>query len=110
MLLAFSVAALIVAAAVGVIAYADQHKRIQDPQRYAEQRCEGSLPKEVLRTEAFARCVRHEGAKSTLASVFPLLLLGVIATGFGAVGIVIGRVEVRRQRDLPIIFPELPDG
>jgi hypothetical protein len=109
-LLAFSIIALLIAAGIGYVAYADQHKRADDPVRYAELRCEGLVPKEEQRTSTFTRCVDHERSKSTIVSIFPLFLFGVLTAGFGIAGVVIGRIEVRKQKELEKrLAGELPE-
>src|SRR5262249_20919118 len=108
-LLVFSLIALVVAAGIGAIAYADQHKRIDDPVRYAELRCEGAAAKSEQSSSAFDRCVAREKSKSTVASIFPLLLIGAFAFAAGVVGVAIGRVEVRKAKELEAILRDDPE-
>jgi hypothetical protein len=98
-LLVFSIISLLVAAAVGAISYADQHRRINDPVGYAERQCGAQLPGVDKTTSVFKDCVTKEQAKSTISSILPFFVLGIIVTVFGVIGIVIGRVEVRRQKE-----------
>ena len=98
-LLAFSIISLLVAAAVGAISYADQHRRINDPVGYAERQCGAQLPGVDRSTSLFEDCVKKEQAKSTISSILPFFVLGIVVTVFGIIGLFIGRVEVRKQKE-----------
>ena len=98
-LLVFSIISLFIAAGIGVIAYADQHRRVENPARYAERRCEAVLPDSLIRTKTFDDCVARERAKSSIESILPFFVISIIVTLFGIAGVIIGRAEVRAQRE-----------
>ena len=99
-LLVFSLIAFFVVAGIGGIAYIDQHKRLDDPVKYAEDRCEAVLPATQVRTKAFDRCVQKERNKSTLASIAPLFVAGVLIALLGVAGASVGRRERRAEKEL----------
>ena len=97
LLVVFSVVALLVVIGIGLIGFFDQNQRIENPQRYAERRCRGALGTKSFTPNQFAACVAKEKAKSTVASIFPLLVAGTLVALLGISGLFIGREEVKRQ-------------
>ena len=100
LLVVFSAIALLIALLIGLLAFLDQNQRINNPQRYAEKRCGGVLGTSRFTPQEFSSCVAKERAKSTLSSILPLLLAGVIVALLGVSGLVVGREEVRRHDEL----------
>jgi hypothetical protein len=99
LLVAFSAIALLIALVIGLLAFLDQNQRISNPQRYAERRCHGVLGKSFT-PEQFSSCVAKERSKSTLSSILPLLVAGVIVAMLGISGLLVGREEVKRHDEL----------
>ena len=90
-----SVVALVITLLITALAILDQTKRINDPVSYAEKRCRGELGATASPSE-LAPCVK----KSTLVSVAPLLVAGIIVGGIGVAGLFVGREEVRRYNEV----------
>jgi len=113
-LLVSSIASLLVVGALGYLAVADQQKRIDDPVRYAEQRCEGRFTGDQVRSAAFDNCVAREKGKSTIASILPFFILGIVLLLVGIGGIFVGSSEVRaeqeRHRKMTEGFGETPES
>lgn len=95
MFVAVSLLALVIALLIGLAAGLDQAKRINDPAKYAEDRCRGAVSNQTLTPDQLQRCIEKEEKKSTLVSIAPLLAAGIIIGGLGAVGLYFGREEVR---------------
>jgi hypothetical protein len=96
-LVAFSLIALLVATFIGFIAYADQHERLKDPVHYAEKRCTASFSDTKPTAQQLDTCITKEENKSTLASILPLFVVGVIVMLIAIVGLVVGRKEVKLE-------------
>ena len=94
-----SVVALVITLLITALAILDQTKRINDPVSYAEKRCRGELGATASPSE-LAPCVSKEEKKSTLVSVAPLLVAGIIVGGIGVAGLFVGREEVRRYNEV----------
>jgi len=94
-----SVVALVITLLITALAILDQTKRINDPVSYAEKRCRGELGATASPSE-LAPCVSKEEKKSTLVSVAPLLVAGIIVGGIGVAGLFVGREEARRYNEV----------
>lgn len=99
MMVAMSIGALVLCALFGLFAVLDQTKRIHDPVKYAEARCRNTS-QPAASTSQVASCISKEEKKSTLASVAPLLVVGIAVGVLGVAGLVVGRQEVERYDDL----------
>ncbi|MGZ4121460.1 MAG: hypothetical protein ACXVQY_06950 [Actinomycetota bacterium] len=97
LLVTFSLIAFLVVVIIGVIAFLDQNQRIKDPSGYADRRCKASFLNASPTPSEFASCVTKEEKKSTLASIYPLFVTGVIVSILGVSGLVVGRSEVRKK-------------
>jgi hypothetical protein len=95
LLVVFSTVAFLIAVVIGLLAFLDQTQRINNPQRYAERRCRGVLATSGFTPRQFASCVAKERAKSTIASIFPLMVAGILVASLGLAGFFIGRAGVR---------------
>jgi len=96
-LVAFSLIALLVAILIAVIAFADQHARIHDPVAYAERRCNSAFSDTKPTAEQLDACMTKERNKSTIASIFPLFVVGVIVSLMAIAGLFVGRKEVKLE-------------
>ena len=97
LLVTFSLISFLVVVLIGVIAFLDQHQRVNDPSGYADRRCKASFLNSSPTPSEFARCITKEEKKSTLESIYPLFVTGVIVAILGISGLVVGRSEVRRK-------------
>ena len=100
LLVAYSAIALLIALVIGLLAFLDQNQRINNPQRYAERRCQGVLAAKGFTPKQFSSCVAKERSKSTLSSILPLLIAGAIVAMLGISGLLVGREEVKRHDEL----------
>jgi hypothetical protein len=89
-----------VVAIIATIAVIDQTKRIHDPEAYAEKRCHASIQAARPSPQAFASCVRKERSKSTISSILPLFVAGIVVIVLGFSGMFVGREQLRRQEEL----------
>ena len=94
-----AVAAFGVVAIISTIAIIDQTKRIHDPEVYAEKRCHATLGGNPSPQE-FSSCVRKERSKSTISSILPLFIAGIVVIVLGLSGMVVGREQLRRDEEL----------
>ena len=85
-----------VVAIIATIAIIDQTERIHDPEKYAEKRCHSTLGLTPL-PQDFSACVRKERSKSTIASILPLFIAGIVVIVLGSGGMMVGREQLRRQ-------------
>ncbi len=97
MMVIVSALALFVTALIALAIILDQTKRIDDPVKYARDRCKGAVAgtQQSLTPLQLADCVNKEEKKSTLVSIAPLLAAGIVVGGFGAAGLYFGREEVK---------------
>ena len=97
MMVIVSILALVVTLFLALAIVFDQAKRINDPVKYAQNRCKGAAAGTTinLTPSQLQECIRKEEKKSTLVSIAPLLGAGIILGGIGAVGLYFGREEVR---------------
>jgi hypothetical protein len=101
MMVIVSILALVVTLFLALAIVVDQTKRIDNPVRYAEDRCNGAVAgtSEKLTPTQLQECVSKEEKKSTLVSIAPLLAAGIILGGMGAAGLYFGREEVREYEE-----------
>ena len=100
LLVTFSLLAFGVVLILAVIAFFDQHQRINDPQKYAENRCHAALGTSKFTPNEFLACVTKEKAKSTITSIFPIFATGVVVAMLGISGLFVGRSQVRAHDKL----------
>ena len=100
LLVMFSALAFVVVLILALIAFLDQHQRINDPQRYAEKRCRAALGTTAFTPNEFSACVAREKAKSTIASIFPIFAAGVVVVMLGISGLFVGRNQVQAHDKL----------
>ena len=100
LLVTFSILAFGVVLILALIAFLDQHQRINDPQTYAEKRCRAAFGTTTFTPNQFASCVAKEKAKSTIASIFPIFAAGVGVAMLGISGLFVGRSQVRTHDKL----------
>jgi hypothetical protein len=100
LLVTFSLVAFLVVALIGIIAALDQHQRIKDPDGYADRRCKAAFVNETFTPAQFSRCVENERSKSTLASIYPLFVTGVVVGILGISGLFVGRAQTRKGDNL----------
>jgi hypothetical protein len=94
-----AVVAFGIVAIISTIAIIDQSKRIHDPEKYAEKRCHATLGVNPD-PQDFSACVRKERGKSTIASILPLFVAGIVVMILGMSGTMIGRAQMRRDEEL----------
>jgi hypothetical protein len=94
-----SVVAVVIGLLFGLLAGLDQAKRINDPLKYAQDRCRGGASTPLTPAE-LATCISHEEKKSTLVSIAPLLAAAIIIGGVGAAGLFVGRQEVKDYNEV----------
>ena len=97
MMVIVSALALVITLLIAIAIVFDQTKRINDPVKYAQDRCKGAAAGTTvtLSPTQLEECVRKEEKKSTLVSIAPLLGAGIILGGMGAAGLYFGVEEVR---------------
>jgi hypothetical protein len=95
LLVLFSTLAFGVVLILALIAFLDQHQRLNDPQTYAEKRCRVAFGNKTFTPNQFSACVAKEKAKSTIASIFPIFATGVVVVMLGISGLFVGRSQVR---------------
>ncbi|HLW16439.1 MAG TPA: hypothetical protein VKV69_03650 [Actinomycetota bacterium] len=97
MMVVVSILALVVTLFLGLAIVLDQTKRIDNPVKYATDRCNGAAAgtQAKLTPAQLQQCVSKEEKKSTLVSIAPLLAAGIILGGIGVAGLYFGREEVR---------------
>jgi len=93
-----AVVAFGVVAIISTIAIIDQTKRIHDPEQYAEKRCHATLGLNAS-PQAFSGCVRKERGKSTISSILPLFIAGIVVIVLAFGGMFVGREQLRRQEE-----------
>ena len=94
-----AVVAFGVVALIATIAIIDQSKRIHDPEAYAEKRCHATLGANPS-PQGFSACVAKERSKSTISSILPLLIAGIVVIMLGVAGMFVGREQLRKQEKL----------
>ena len=97
LLVTFSLLAFGVILILALIAFLDQHQRIDNPQTYAEKRCRAAFGTKTFTPNEFSACVTKEKDKSTIASIFPIFATGVVVALLGVSGLVVGRSQVRKH-------------
>ena len=92
-----SALALLVTLLIALAIVLDQTKRINDPVKYAQDRCKGAVAgtQRTLTPSQLQDCIGKEEKKSTLVSIAPLLAAGIIIGGLGGAGIYFGVEDVR---------------
>lgn len=100
LLVTFSILAFGVVLILALIAFLDQHQRINNPQSYAEKRCRAAFGTTTFTPNQFSACVDKEKAKSTIVSIFPIFAAGVVVAILGISGLFVGRSQVRTHDKL----------
>ena len=97
MMVIVSALALLVTLLIALAIVLDQTKRINDPVKYAQDRCKGAVAgtQTTLTPSELQDCITKEEKKSTLVSIAPLLAAGIIIGGLGGAGIYFGIEDVR---------------
>lgn len=97
MMVIVSALALLVTLLIATAIVLDQTKRINDPAKYAQDRCKGAVAgtQTTLTPAQLQDCISKEEKKSTLVSIAPLLAAGIIIGGLGGAGIYFGIEDVR---------------
>jgi len=89
--------ALFITLLIAITIILDQTKRINDPVKYARDRCKGAVAGTTvtLTGQQLQACIAKEEKKSTLVSIAPLLAAGIIVGGLGVGGLYFGIEDVR---------------
>src|SRR5262249_38169841 len=97
MMVIVSALALAVTLLIALAIVLDQAKRIDDPVKYAQDRCRGAAAgtTQTLTPNQLQDCITKEEKKSTLVSIAPLLAAGIVVGGLGVFGLYFGREEVK---------------
>ena len=94
-----SILALVISLLIGAAIVFDQVKRIDNPSKYAADRCRPGVSGQQLTPTELSACITKEEKKSTLVSIAPLLAAGIIVGGLGGAGLYFGREEVKEYNE-----------